>query len=121
MACIKCVLPWRALLDPRLDDLNLFRVECACGRHLQSKIGANQPVIQKAVLEAARHHAPGAWLHHGASAVDTQPVVLYGRSVAAYAVLTENRLHVTRKIHFGWFLTKHLRNEAKARHGGSGI
>jgi hypothetical protein len=40
--------------------------------------------------------------------------------MAADTILAENRLHVSREIHFGGCLRKRLRNQAKARNGGSG-
>jgi hypothetical protein len=81
---------------------------------LYSKIGgAQKAAIEKTIFEAAGDHAPGSQLEHRASAIEPQAVILFRRSVTADTILTENRLHIAREIHFGGRLRVRLRNKPK--------
>jgi len=81
-----------------LDDPDLFRVERAGGRHLQSVGASRYAVIEKAVIAAAGHHATAAEDH--AFPVDPKSAALLGGPVATYAVLAEDGLDVAGEVDF---------------------
>ena len=81
--------PLGALVDPGLDDSDLFRLQRPGGRHLRTEFVAGHAVIEDAVGAAARHHAAETRLKSGASAVESQAVHLLRGSVTANAVLPE--------------------------------
>ena len=93
------VRPFRALVDPGLDGLDLFGAERAGRRHLHSVRVARDPVKQEAVLTAAGHYA--AAVDDRALAVEPQAAVLLRRSMTADAILPQDRQHILGEIDCG--------------------
>ena len=94
--------PFRSPIDPFLDRGNLFCRERSRGRHLHPEPVADQPLIQPARgAVAATDDRSGAAAHRVGAPIEAEPVLMNRRSVAAVAVLPEDRLDVADEIDAG--------------------
>lgn len=93
------VRPFSALVDPLPDDFDLLVAERSARRHLRA-----DAVVDQAVIEAAAVGVSGpdvrlrAAAHRIRAAVEAQAVHLHLRTVAADAVIAEDRLDVAREV-----------------------
>ena len=113
--------PLGSLVDPGLDDADLFRSQRAGWRHLQTVFGPGHPVVKEAVFAAARHDAAEAGLKDGASAVEPQAVHLLRRSVTTNTVLPEHRQDIPAEIDLGWSLGDGSYNQTRPYNRESSI
>ena len=97
----KRIGPFRALINPFLDDADFLRVQGAGGRHLNPVLAANQPQIKAAAGAVSRtNHGNCAAAHRVAAAVKAEPVFLLSGPVASHAARLQNRLDVAPKFNF---------------------
>ena len=91
--------PFRALIDPFLDGLDLRVFQRAGRRHPLPELGVDQSVIEPASVGVTR---PDVRLRPAAqgvgAAIEPQPVHLQFGAVTAHTVLLQDRLHVTSEI-----------------------
>ena len=91
--------PLRALIDPRLDDGDLFFRQRPGRRHLDAKCIADQPLIHAAAFAIAwPDHRKCAAAHRIAPPIEAEAVHLLRGTVAADAALPEDWLHIAHEL-----------------------
>ena len=91
--------PLGALVDPRLDDVDLLRAQRSGRRHAQPELVSDQPLVQPAAGAVSRpDHGNRAASHGVAPPVQPEAVHLLSRPMAADAVGFEDRLNVATEV-----------------------
>src|SRR5262249_25026538 len=97
----KRIRPFSAVIDPSLDDLNLFRPERPGRGHLWTELGAADLYVENAgAAVAGMDHA---WSSRSAAqrvaaSIEAQAGLVDVSAVAADTMLAENRLNIASEI-----------------------
>ena len=90
--------PFGSLIDPGLDDFDLFGTQRTGRRHRSAVPVANDAVIDEAVAAASGHDAAGEGLHHGTSAIEPHAGTLLGGAMTIAALSAEDGQDVAAEV-----------------------
>jgi hypothetical protein len=94
------------LIDPGFDDTDFFRSQGSGRGHLEPKSSGYAQIKRAGGAVAGENDAPVANVHRIATTVQAEILLLFHGAMTPEAVLSQQRLNVTGKIHSSGGLRK---------------